>query len=167
MRVGADDAFKWLSPLGISVSLFLVIGVLWVLIGALTIPLHKRSGADIVFVSNGPDSSYFGGRPSELLSPDSPLAKLRSLLLIVIAGFLLLAGVTFVAIAWFGLRGGQAWTLYALAAAGGMAILVWTLALSAYVRAGVSLTLGDIPPFMWVPAVLIVPATVLGWLGLR
>jgi len=31
---------------------------------------------------------------------------------------------------------------------------------------GVNLTLFDVPPFMWVPAALLLPAVVLGWIGL-
>jgi hypothetical protein len=32
---------------------------------------------------------------------------------------------------------------------------------------GVSVALGELPPFQWVPAALLVPAAVLGWIGTR
>lgn len=161
------ETFRWASPLGASVALFLAVGALWIFVGALTVPLHGRWGAGSVFVSKAPDTAYFGGDPPELLARGSALAKLRSLLLTVIAGFLLLAGIAFVALAWFGLKDGQSWALATLGLAGIPAIMLWFLALSDYPRAGVSLSIGVMPPFMWVPALLTPPAIVLGWIGLR
>lgn len=162
------DPFRWLSPLGVSVALFIVIGALWIFIGALAVPLHKRSaGAEYLFVSHSTDTAYFGGAPSDLLTADPALAKLRTMLLTVIAGFLLLAGSTFILVAWFGLRSGQGWALAALAVGCLLALVWWALSLLPYARAGIPLTLGDLPPFMWAPAFLIVPAIILGWIGLR
>lgn len=163
-----DDSFQWLSPLGISVALFLAIRALWIFIGALTVPLHKQStGSEILFVSVTTDSAYFGGSPSDLLTSTPALAKLRTLLLTVIAGFLLLAGTAFVLLAWFGLRSGQAWSLGALSIGALLALAWWALALLPYVRSGIPVTLGDLPPFMWIPAVLVLPAILLGWIGVR
>ena len=45
--------------------------------------------------------------------------------------------------------------------------IVWYLVFRPYFAAGVSLTLGDLPPFMLVPGALLVPAIAFGWLGLR
>ena len=103
------ETFRWLSPLGISVALFIAIGALWLLIGALTVPLHKKgAGAEIIFVSGRTDEAFFGQTPEELLTSIPALSKLRTMLLTVIAGFLLLAGSLFIFVAWFGLRQGQA-----------------------------------------------------------
>ena len=163
-----EESFKWFSPLGISVALFLAFGTLWVLIGALTVPLlGKGIGPAIIFVSNSTDEAYFGRSPSELLASDPALSKLRTLLLTVIAGFLLLAGVLFLSVAWFGLRQGQTWALTALSVAGILALGFWVLSLLPYARSGIRLTIGDLPPFMWIPALLILPAIILGWIGLR
>jgi len=162
------EPFKWFSPLGISVALFLAIGTLWVLIGALTVPLlGKGIGPAIIFVSNSTDEAYFGTSPSELLASDPALSKLRTLLLTVIAGFLLLGGALFLSVAWFGLRQGQAWALTALSVAPILALGFWVLSLLPYARSGITLTIGDLPPFMWIPALLILPAIILGWIGLR
>ncbi len=162
-----NDAFRWFSPLGISVGFFIAIGALWVFVGALAVPLHKRSDADYLFVSNPTDTAYFGASPSELTPPGSALSKFRTLLLTVISGFLLLAGTTFILVAWFGLRSGQAWALAALGTGTILALIWWALALWPYFHAGIRVTLGDIPPLMWVPAFLILPAIILGWIGLR
>jgi len=161
------ETFRWFGPLGISVILFVAIGVLWVLIGALTVPLHNRGIApQIIFVSQATDSAYFGGSPAGLLASDPAISKLRSLLLTVIAGFLLLAGFLFVSVAWLGLGAGATWALVSLGLAGIVAIGFWAFLLWPYVRSGIPLTLSDLPPFMWIPTALILPAFVLGWIGL-
>lgn len=161
------DSFRWFSPLGASVALFSAIGALWVLIGALTVPLlNRRGGSEILFVSHSTDTAYFGGSPSDLLASDAALLKFRTMLLTVVAGFLLLAGFTFIFLAWFGLRSGQVWALVALAISGLLALICWGLALFPYFQSGISVTIADLPPFMWVPAFLILPAIILGWLGL-
>lgn len=50
----------------------------------------------------------------------------------------------------------------------GLAVLpLWYLVFRPYLRADISLSIGDMPPFIWVPTVLFVPAVVLGWIGLR
>jgi hypothetical protein len=163
-----EESFKWFSPLGISVALFLAIGTLWILIGALTVPLlGKGIGPEIIFVSNSTDEAYFGRSPSELLASDPALSKLRTLLLTVIAGLLLLAGILFLSVGWFGLRQGQTWALIALSVAGILALGFWVLSLLPYARSGITLRIGDLPPFMWIPALLILPAIILGWIGLR
>lgn len=162
------DTFSWFSPLGISSVIFIAIGALWILIGALTVPLHHRStGSEMLFVSHATDSAYFGGSPSELLTSIPALSKLRTLLLTVIAGFLLLAGTLFIFLAWFGLRQGQDWALLALAVGGLLALGWWAFALLPYFRIGIPVTIGDLPPFMWIPAFLMPPAIALGWIGLR
>jgi len=161
------SSFSWLSPLGISVGIFLAIGALWFVIGALTVPLHDRStGSEMLFVSHSTDSAYFGASPSELLASTPAIAKLRTLLLTVIAGFLLLSGSAFMLLAWYGLRTGQPWALGTLAIGAVLAIVWWTLALLPYFRSGIRVTLGDLPPFMWIPAILVLPAAILGWIGL-
>jgi len=162
------ESFRWLSPLGASVGLFLAIGLLWLMIGALTVPFHNRgAGTESIFVSHSTDREYFGTSPSELLSSDPALSKLRTLLLTVIAGFLLLAGTLYLFVAWFGLKQGELWALVSLASGGLVAIAFWALALLPYFRSGIPVTIGDLPPFMWIPAVLILPAILLGWMGLR
>lgn len=167
-RPGMTEPSRWWSPLGVSVALFLVIGGLWLFVGALSFPLHRRgAGAQYVFVSARADTAYFGRSPSELVGSDPAFDKLRTMMIAVIAGLLLLAGATFVFVSWFGLRNGSTWALASLSLGGLLAIALWVFALLPYVKAGVRLTLADVPPFMWVPAILLVPATILGWLGLK
>ena len=43
----------------------------------------------------------------------------------------------------------------------------WVLVFRPYLAAGAPLGLSDVPPWIWIQGVLFVPATVLGWIGLR
>lgn len=159
--------FQWVSPLGISVVLFTFYGGLYVLIGALT-PFFQdtEAGRLTVFTSSRPDTIVFGHEPSDLLANDPELARLRTILLLVIAGLLVTAGCFQLTITWFGLRQGQNWALAALTI-GGLAVLpFWYCALRPYFQGSVSLSLFDVPPFIWIPAALLIPAAALGWIGL-
>ena len=160
--------FRWLSPLGISVLLFLLCGALYVLIGALTpLLLNRGIGEPILIVSPRTDSIVFGRAPAELLQDDPALFRLRTILLTIVGGLLFAAGCFHLALTWFGLRQGQGWALAALAIGGISVLPYWWLALRPYFQPSVSPTLGDLPPFMWVPAALLLPAIIFGWLGLR
>jgi len=130
-----SESFPWASPVGLSVLLFLAIGVLWILIGLLTVPLHKKANPDTLFVSQSTDTAYFAAPPSQLAPLGLPLSKLRIMLLTVISGLLGLAGCLFVSAALFGLRYGQTWALGALAIAGLAAVLIWAIALLPYFQA--------------------------------
>jgi hypothetical protein len=162
-----DGPFRWTTPLGLSVISFLVIGALWIFVGVLSVPLHKKANPEYLFVSTPADTAYYGADPSNLAPPGSALAKLRSMLITVLAGFLTLAGTLVIFIALVPLRQGHSWALVALVTAIVPALVLWGFALLPYVHSGVPLRIGDIPPLMWVPTVLILPATVLGWIGIR
>jgi len=160
--------FQWLSPLGVSVVLFLLYGAIYLLIGVLTpIMVDSSVSPGILIVSGRPDTAVLGDTPENLRQNNPALVKLRSIILNMLAGMLVAAGVMIVALAWFGVRQGQAWALGTLAVAGVAVLPFWYLVFRPYFAAGVSLTLGDLPPFMWVPAVLLLPAVILGWFGLR
>lgn len=172
-----DGAFTWASPLGISVLLFLAYGALYVFVGvvaglvvsgALSGALGPDVSSRALFNTTASDKAAFGleREPLEILSNDPVFAAVRRLLLIVVSGLLTAAGTLVIAIAWFGLREGQAWALIALTVAGLAVIPFWWVALLPYVRAGIPLTPLHIPPFMNIAA-LVVPAAILGWLGLR
>jgi hypothetical protein len=146
----------------------LAIGALWVMVGLLgMLLLNKAVGPQMLFVSNSTDAAYFGDSPERLLASDPALLKLRTLLIRVITGFMVLAGLLYVFVAWFALRQGQSWAPASLFVSGFLAICLWAVALAPYVRSGIRLTLGDLPPFMWVPALLLIPAFILGSVGVR
>lgn len=167
MSAQSTFEFRLLSPLGASVVLFLIYGGLYILIGILT-PFFQdtETGRQTLFTSPRPDTIVFRQKPVELLTSDTALSRLRTILLRVIAGLLVTAGCFHLAITWFGLRQGQSWALVALTVGALVVLPFWFAALRPYFQPGVDLSLGDIPPFMWVPAALLLPAFILGWIGL-
>ena len=170
----SDGAFTWASPLGISVLLFLVYGAIYLLAGVVAgVVISGALGPDVgnraLFNTPAYDKAAFGleREPAEILSGDRVLAGLRRLLLLVVLGLLTAAGTLVIAVAWFGLRERQTWALIALTVAGLAVIPFWWLALLPYVRAGIPLTPLSVPPFIGFTSALLVPAAILGWLGLR
>jgi hypothetical protein len=157
----------WGSPLGLSTILFALYGLVYVVIGALTPLLHDRGmGPTMLFISPRADTELFGAAPIELLR-DPVLSRLRSLLITALGGMLVAAGILVLATTLFALREGERWAVVALALAGVAVLPFWLLVFRPYLAADVPLALGDLPPFMWVPAALLVPAAVLGWIGTR
>jgi hypothetical protein len=157
----------WASPLGASTILFVLYGLVYVLIGGLTPLLHDRGiGPTMLFISPRADTVLFGAAPTEMLN-DPALSRLRSLLLTALGGILVAAGILVIATAAFALRDGERWALVSLVLAGVAVLPFWILVFRPYVAAGAALSLADLPPFMWVPAGLLIPAAVLGWIGTR
>lgn len=167
MAPSSASEFRWLSPLGISTALFLFYGALYIFVGVLTpILSDTKMGRQSLIISARTDRAVFGD-PEKLLQNDPALAKLRAIMFNMLSGFLVAAGVLVIMLAWFGLRQGQDWALGALALAGVVVLPFWWLVFRPYLNAGAPIGLSDIPPFMWVPGVLLTPAVVLAWIGLR
>lgn len=159
--------FRWLSPLGLSVALFLLYGGFYVFIGALTPALSDTEmGRQIGIISARTDRILFGDSPENLLRNDPALARARTIIFNMLGGVLVAAGILVMAVAWFGLRQGQAWALWTLCLAGVVVVPFWWLVFQPYFQAGAPLSFSDIPPFMKVPGVLLIPAFVSGWIGL-
>lgn len=163
-----SEPFTWGSYLGVGVSLFLATAAFHFLIGVAT-PIAIRTIAtdSTLAVSNRSDAKAYGKSPEEMIANEPALRSFRDVVWTILAGLLVGAALLEAAVTWFALRDGQAWALPTLAVEGVLLIAFWVIALWPYVKAGAPLTLADLPPFMWVPAVLLVPATVCAWLGLR
>jgi hypothetical protein len=163
-----DDSFSWTSPLGASVALLLVYGAIHVIFGAIYVLAAETDiGNRTLFASPGLDQALFGALPADLLRDDRVLAQLRSILYLVIAGLFVSLGIVELALTWFGLHEGQRWAVVALAVSGLAIVPFWVLVFRPYMAAGVPLGLFSIPPWIWVPLGLLIPGTVLGWIGLR
>ena len=162
-------SFEWLSPLGISVLLFLIFGLMNVLVGVLT-PFFVRPDrlvtGNTLFTSERADTILFGGSPSELITQNKPLGLLRLLLVFWLAGLLLGFGLFQLAVAWFGLRQGQGWALWSLTVADLSMVPFWWLILARYAQVGAMPGFGGLPPM--VTYLVVIPiAALLGWIGLR
>ena len=160
--------FSWLSPLGISVALFLFNGAFYIFIGALApFMVNTEMGRQILVISGRTDKVVFGDSPENLLKNDPVLAKFRTIIFNMLGGMLATVGVLVIAVAWFSLRLGQAWALVALMLAGIIVLPFWWLVFRPYLEVGAPVSFYDLPPIMWVPGSLLIPAVVLGWIGLR
>lgn len=146
--------------------LFLISGGLWCVIGVLTpLLMDKGIGPPMVFLSERTDAVLFGRPPDEMLEEVPELRTLRKITVRSLAGLMLAAGVLTVAIAWFGLGGSRAWAVAALTVVALAILPYWWIALGPYRAAGIRVGLGDVPPFMWVPAILMPVGAVMGWIS--
>jgi len=146
--------------------LFVIVGVVWVVIGALTPTMSESSlGKRTLFVTADTDTALFGAAPQDLLASRTDLHTLRQVLLRVIGGLLVGAGLLIAGLAWFGLRTPSTWVLGLLTGAGLVVIPFWWMAFAPYRSAGVSLPLAGLPPFIWIETLLMPVAAILGWVA--
>ena len=142
-----DRSFSWTSPLGTSVALFLVYGVVHALSGGIYLLVAETDiGRQAIFAAPGPDQVLFGALPADLLRDDRALAQLHSMAYLVIAGLLVGLGIVELSLTWFGLHRGQGWALAALVVAGLVMLPFWVLVFRPYLAAGAPLELFSIPP---------------------
>jgi len=155
--------------LNLSAGLFILGGVVDALIGILTPFVTRRTPLPLdAFLQNpGADRQLFGESPQRLLATDAPLAMLYRTTFDLIGMLLLVFGVLQVAVAWFALRAGHGWALGALVVADVLFIAGWGLVYSQYLRRDIAFGDIGVPPNLLIPAVLLIPAAVLGFLGLR
>ena len=123
--------FRWLSPLGISVALFLGYGGLNVIVSVVIPFLHRK------------------------LHNPQPAVYIVDLGCALWLAF----GIFQLGVVWFGLRQGQTWAWWTVVAADLAQLIGWVL---------YAVQSGDrgAPLFLYA-LVFILPATVLGWLGLH
>ncbi len=165
--------FEWASPLGAAVVLFTAGAVVHLVVGLLTgaifqlVPEGMDVGRRYLFLNEGPDRALFGGSPRALLDGDPTLVRFRAIVFMALAGILVGLGIVELALVWFALKDGHAWALGALAISGFAMVPFFLGVLRPYLAAGIGIGLGDIPPFIWIPAAALVPATILGWIGLH
>lgn len=160
-----------MNPLLIGSILFAIGGVVDALIGVFTW-VFVRAGSlppdDTFLLNPRADRVLFGGSPQQILAADPAVSLLYRLSIDLIGGLLFAFGLMQVAIAWFALREGHAWALWTLVAADLVFITGWALVISRYVGTTAPLVGGTIlPPNLLVPAVLLIPATVLAYVGLQ
>lgn len=163
------EDFRWASPLGAGVALFLGWGAINVVIGLLA-PIVGRGPvlvADFLVLSPRTDAAMFGGDPNALVREFPPLLALQRVLIAWLGATLAAFGLLIIAVTWFGLRSGEPWALPVLAACWLLVLAGFAALFKRYVDAGVSLSLSDLPPLFHYPAFLVTPAIVLSWIGVR
>jgi hypothetical protein len=160
--------FHWNSSLGISVILFLLYGLIYIVIGSLEPFMSQTSiGKTMIVISPRTDEKLFGDKPEKILAENNLMANLRKIIFNMLAAMLLVSGILIISIAWFGLKTGNIWALIVLSVAGIIVLPFWWLVFKPYFDAGIKITITDLPPFIWLPALLYLPAIILGWKGLK
>lgn len=145
-------------------NIFVGVGVFWLLIGVLSALLTgKGVGPPMVFLSERTDTALYGGHPDDVLAANLQLTDFRYVTIRVLSGLLVATGLLTAGLAWFGLRNGTLWALATLTVVGLAVLPFWWASLAPYRDAGVPIRLGDIPPLMWVPAILMPLASLLAW----
>lgn len=168
MTAPAAFEFRWLSPLGASVVLFILFGLLFLLIGLVTPAAVSRPELRTrdLLTSERADTILFGRAPADLFKEDKALATLWRLMALHLAGMFVGFAIFQLVVVWVGLRQGQIWALWTLTIADLSILPYLGLILTSYAAAGARLGVGDMPPYFL--ALVIVPiALVLGWIGLR
>ena len=147
-------------------ALFLAWGLVWAA-GLVGLPLlFARGFPPWLLFSARADAALFGASPDAIRAAQPAAAEARWFQSYLIGIGVTSAGVAIVCIAWFGLRRGEVWAFWSLAAAAVPLAALYPYAISRYVRLGVTLGLGDLQPFVTIPALLVPPAIDLAWIGL-
>src|SRR5262245_16681519 len=114
MHAQSAFEFQWLSPLGISVSLFLVQGVLTAFVALLVLVINRRVsgvaradwGDGGLVLSGRMDSSFFGRDMRAVIRNDPVMAQADLYTMYVRAGLWLAFGIFQISLVWFGMRDG-------------------------------------------------------------
>ena len=166
--MGTQVEFRWLSPLGIAVGLFLLYGV-WLVLAGILFPIYGRFGGSFqaLITSERTDTATLGKRPAELLRDDAALATVRQSMADWLSGLWFCFGIMQIALTWFGIRQGQRWALWTVSLADLGMIPFVGLYLEPVLRARAPLNLADPPPILMFSVFVIPVAVVLAWLGSR
>jgi hypothetical protein len=162
----ATSVPDWASLLGVSTILFLAVGLLAAAVGVAIPVMVRRGGVGAPGLFHPrPDAILFKPAAMDEASRRS-LAVQSRILWDWLGGTLAAFGALQAFVAWFGLGEGQPWALWALSAGDLAMFPFWFLMLRPYAQAHARLRLLEVPPVVWVPALLVPPAVVLGWAGI-
>jgi hypothetical protein len=107
------------------------------------------------------DAALFGSEP--IAERNAPRIRVLGIMLWDwLGGTLVSAGILELAVVWFGLVRGEGWAYLTLIFANLALAPYYGLVVGRYVRADARLRILDIPPLIWVPAILVPIAIVLG-----
>lgn len=159
--------FRWLSPPGASVTLFLIYGVALSLALGIqwTIILHTSYSKKALLTSERTDTVVFGAPPAVFYQNDPILFTVTRAEEDWRDGMAFCFGITQVALAWFGLRQNQRWALWALTVSGLSMIPFAGLFMEPILRAHAPWSLLDLPPMLTFQVLVVPVAVILGWIG--
>jgi hypothetical protein len=161
-------AFRWLSPLGASVALFLLYGAALVFALGIqwTFMIHT-STKSAVLTSPRTDTVVFGQPPAAVYQSNPALSTVDTADADWRDGMALCLGFAVTALAWFGLRRGERWALWTLTLVGLGMLPYAVLYMLPVLRAGAPWGLLDPPPLLTFQALVVPVAVLLAWIGLH
>ena len=168
-NAGRSLQFRWMSPWGIAVILFLIYGALNVLF-AIFVPLllHTQGigAAPGLVVSEQADGALLGRSLGEIQRTDPRLNAYLVTFMDTMCMMMMPFGILQLAIAWFAMRGVSTWAFWALVLANISYLPYFAAIVSTFSGFGVRLGLDDLFFFAIFPIPLLI-AIVLGWVGLQ
>jgi hypothetical protein len=164
----ATATFRWRSPLGASVGLFLAWGLLNAALAIYTPYTLHTGGVDalggLILMADS-DEALLGRTFASIDAQDPRLAAYLVAFMDTMCAQMMGFAVAYAALVWFGLRRGNTWSLWVAAVAGLMPFAYYLPILDLYAR--YSAPTGGFVGFLAVPVAAIGLATGLGRYGLR
>ncbi len=168
-HIASSFSFRWRSWLGIGVALFLINGALNAFF-AIFVPLSLHSGGagavgNVLVLSEMADTALLGRSLADLQNADPRLGAFLVSFMDTMCSQMMAYAVLQLCVAWFALRRGQAWALWASAIAS-VAVPAYNVPIIQTYARFITLP-SDIWFFVISFGVLVLVATVTSWLGLR
>lgn len=151
-----------------SVAIFLGWGVMMALGGGLGAGIVARVMRErFIFMSSPADAVFFGRPIQELYATDPALRDAAGIYMTMISAVLGAMGIAVATAAWCGLRRRSRAALVGLTITPAPIVAWFLIVRSSYVARDATITLRDVPPFVWLAALVAIVGGTLGWLALR
>ncbi len=165
--------FRWLSPLGIAATIFLIHGLMVIAAALAAFWLYRRPGGTKCYAGRGglilsgrADSAFLGRPVSEVIQENKILTTVQDLVMKIWAGWWLSFGIFEVALVWFGVRQGLAWAFWTVVFSNLVVLAGFASVAREFIRHGVRLGF-DLPPVALYAMIGTPIGALLGWMGLR
>ena len=165
--------FEWLSPLGISTTLFIIIGVVYTMLGILGPFLYYSGAAKItkqIFLGEQADTYLLGKTPEEFMNESPQVEKFIELMMIVAWSLSAGMGILQLGVTYFALKPGESWALWTLGISNMLTLSVFWFIIIIPVIAKINISWWKsifIHPYAFIPTILFPIAMILGWIALR
>ena len=171
MNVRLVPEIRTINPLSVSVGLFLLISLCYLIFGVLTPIFDRRFGVGLVerfgFVfSPRSDEVAFGKTTIEVIREQPVAVAIYTVVYYMLAGFYMAVFILHTTLIWFGLRQGQPWALWSLIIADLTIPIYFFLAVQYFSKNVAPLTLGDLPPYILLPLAILPFAAGFGLFGI-
>lgn len=164
--------FKWTSLLGISSIGFMTIAVVYILIGTAGAIIVGTKGSGNVsgsyYYSAKVDELLFG-KPIKQLNTENPIwGKYITTMMIAFCSFMIALGIMQLGVARFALPNKEMWSLIGLVVSNLVMLVIYWVVLIIPVMIKYNVGYFELwHPYALVPTLLLVPSTVLAWIGMN